>query len=111
MKIGQAIWAKINFKQGTAAKYRRPYLIVKVHSDNKIDIIDISSTKGKEHKLMYGSNCHLSKYNPPFSTDSFVKIDSLRTINLLDVDYTILQNGECLCDEDMTIIKNKMETN
>lgn len=47
MKIGQAIWAKINFKQGTAAKYRRPYLIVKVHSDNKIDIIDVSSTKGK----------------------------------------------------------------
>ena len=109
MKIGQAIWAKINFKQGMIAKYNRPYLIVKVHSDSVIDILDVSTTKGKEHKLVYSSNFHLSNYDPPFPRDSFVKIDSLRTINLLDIEYELLKNGECLCDQDMKSISNKLE--
>lgn len=109
MIAGQGIFTKIKFKDGKFPKYSRPYLIVNVKSQDTIDVINVSSTEGKEHKLLFPDNYPLSTFKPPFKKHSFVKLDSLCTINLSEISYTLLHNGECLNESDLKIIQEKLQ--
>ncbi|MGM7414631.1 type II toxin-antitoxin system PemK/MazF family toxin [Lactococcus lactis] len=108
MEVGQGILTKIKFKNGVVPKNPRPYLVVNVKSQNLIEIIDVSSTEGKEHKLLFPTNYSLSTFNPPFKKNSFVKLDSIRTVQLSELRYNLLHKGECLNDYDLKMIQNKL---
>ena len=108
LKEGQAISAKLPFKNGTIARYNRPYLITKVYRNNEVDLIDVSSVKGKEHKLLFPTNHELSIYNPPFLKPSFVKLDSLRKIDSGMISYALLHKGELLNSNDLNEIRRKL---
>ncbi|MDO4952802.1 MAG: hypothetical protein Q4E34_03125 [Synergistaceae bacterium] len=76
---GQGILGRITFKDGTRPEYDRPYLIVAVSADY-LELLNISSVKGKEWKLSLPANAEIVNYNPPFLKPSFVKLDSLTRV-------------------------------
>ena len=77
--IGQGILGKIRFNDGEIPSYKRTYLIVGTHA-NYIEVLNVSSTQGKEHKLLFKSNWKIINYYPPFQKPSFVKLDSLTKV-------------------------------
>lgn len=71
---GQGILGRIPFANGNMPEYDRP--VISVNADY-IEVLIISSIKGKERKLLFPSNERLKIYDPPFDKPSFVKLDSL----------------------------------
>ena len=107
VKVGQGILGKFPFKDGDFPAYRRTYIVVFV-SDESIGLLNVSSVAGKEHKLLYPTNKHIEKYNPPFWKDCFVKLDSYVLIPVSQFyDYEILGGGACLdCNELQDILSS-----
>lgn len=96
IQIGQGVLGRIQFRDGNAPEYPRPYLVVFV-SATQVGLLNVSSVLGKEHKLLFSTNKHLMKYDPPFQKDSFVKLDSLVYVDLtVAVTFRILHNGDSL---------------
>lgn len=107
---GQGILGKLKFKDGTMPLYDRTYLIISVSKDN-IGVLNVSSTIGKESKLLYPTNKRLTKYNPPFLKDSFVKLDSLMYVDIKDIKKCrILHKGDCLDNTELMEIINTIKT-
>jgi len=108
-KIGQALLGKVPFPDGQFPQYIRPYLIVNVSSD-KIGILTVSSTAGKENKLLFSSNYPLKNYNPPFIKPSFVKLDSFQNISIQTAQkMKLLSGGSCLNKIDLENILNHLK--
>ncbi len=110
MIIGQCILARLNYIDGKGTPKKRPYLVVGV-SGNKIKVLTVSSTEGKEHKLAFKSNYRLKNFNPPFVKDSFVKLDSLQELDLDKIKYSIGNNGKVLNEYDLNEILNRLGKN
>ena len=108
MKIGQCIWVRIKYIDGIGIPKRRPYLIVGVNG-NKIKVLTVSSTEGKEHKLGFKSNYRLINFKSPFTKDSFVKLDSLQELELDNINYSIGDNGRVLNNYDINEILLRLE--
>lgn len=108
MKIGQAVLGKFPYKDGKIPQYSRPYLVVGVTTQN-IELLVVSSLAGKEHKLSYPSNHLINNFNPPFFKKSFVKLDSLFSIPLVQSSSLIvLQNGAMLDPNELSLILAKL---
>lgn len=73
---GQGVLGKIRFVDGELPAYDRTYLVVTVENEY-IEVLNVSSIRGKERKLAFPTNERLKLYNPPFVMPSFVKLDSL----------------------------------
>ena len=71
-KEGQGVLGKIQFKDGSMPLYDRTYLIVTVAADY-IEVLNVSSVRGKERKLAFPTNKKLDSYCPPFLKPSFLK--------------------------------------
>lgn len=80
---GQGILGKVRFVDGGMPLYDRTYLIVHAGNDY-IEVLNVSSIKGKERKLAFPTNERLRVYNPPFLKPSFVKLDSLTRVYRAD---------------------------
>ena len=103
--VGQGILGKIRFKDGAFPAYDRTYLIVAV-TENYIEVLNISSIKGKERKLAFSTNERLRLYNPPFLMSSFVKLDSLTRVDKDDwKNFQILNSGRVLDEAELLRIK------
>lgn len=93
---GHGILGKIRFRDGEMPAYDRTYLVVAVGVDY-LEVVNVSSIKGKERKLLFPSNELLKKYRPPFMVPSFVKLDSLVRVQFSDcVNLQILHRGQKL---------------
>jgi len=104
VRIGQGIYGKARFVDGTYPQYDRTYLIVSVTSDH-VGILNVSSIAGKEHKLLFPTNRKIINYNPPFLKDSFVKLDSLVYVATADIgQFRILHGGDCLQKQELDVI-------
>ena len=105
---GQALLGRIMFKDGKYPSYDRTYLIVKVE-DDYIEVLNVSSLKGKERKLAFSTNRKIHLYNPPFMKPSFVKLDSLTRINKCDYDrFHLLCKGKCMDKHELRNIQNAL---
>ena len=90
---GHGILGRIRFVDGTMPDYDRTYLVVTVANDY-IEVLNVSSIRGKERKLAFPTNERLRSYNPPFVMPSFVKLDSLTKVFKSDWEnLQILNNG------------------
>ena len=86
----------------------RPYLIVAV-GQNSIQTIDVSTIKNKEWKAGSYHNHILNSYNPPFLKPSFVKIDSLQTVELSECsNMRLLCGGARLDSIELKTIRSKL---
>lgn len=103
---GHGILGKIQFKDGLMPLYDRTYLVVTVASDY-IEVLNVSSIKGKERKLAYVTNERIKNYKPPFMLPSFVKLDSLTKVPQSDWGgLKILFNGQTLDSKELARIKS-----
>jgi len=103
---GQAVLGRIPFHDGDIPQYDRPYLIISVSADY-IEVVNISSIRGKERKLAFSTNERLRVYNPPFLKPSFVKLDSLTKIpNSEWCNLKLLHGGKTLDSSELSRIKN-----
>ena len=102
---GHGVLGRVQFVDGTMPSYNRTYLVVNVSNDY-IELLNVSSIKGKERKLAFPTNEQLLVYNPPFLKPSFVKLDSL--VRVAQCDWgglTILNQGTPLNRTELNRIK------
>lgn len=75
------------------------------NQNNIIKMINISSIKGKEHKLLYDSNIEIKEYMP-LPVPTFAKLDTLYTIdNFEGLQNFISFDGEKMSESEMSNIK------
>lgn len=102
---GQGILGKIRFVDGEFPAYDRTYLVVTAEADY-IEVLNVSSIKGKERKLAFPANERLRSYNPPFVMPSFVKLDSLTRVESSDWgNLQVLNSGRTLDRAELERIK------
>lgn len=105
---GQGILGKIRFVDGELPAYDRTYLVVTVEHDY-IEVLNVSSIRGKERKLAFQTNERLRIYNPPFVMPSFVKLDSLTRVASDDWgNLRVLNSGRVLDAAELGRIKGKI---
>lgn len=105
---GQGVLGKIRFVDGVFPAYDRTYLVIKVET-NYIEVLNVSSIRGKAHKLAYPTNERLRSYNPPFVMPSFVKLDSLTRVDSSDWgNLQILNSGRTLDAAELARIKGML---
>lgn len=103
--VGQGILGKIRFVDGEFPAYDRTYLVVTAEADY-IEVLNVSSIRGKERKLAFPTNERLRSYNPPFMIPSFVKLDSLTKVESSDWDnLQVLNSGRTLDKTELVRIK------
>lgn len=80
---GQGVLGCLAFRDGAIPDYARTYLVVSVSTDY-IEVLNVSSIRGKERKLAFPTNERLRIYRPPFLKPSFVKLDSLTRVDVAE---------------------------
>lgn len=80
---GHVLALRLPFANGNLCKTKRPFLVLK-NENNNLELLNISSTKGKERKLLYSSNVKINNYYPPLDYPSFLKLDELYIISHFD---------------------------
>lgn len=85
----------------------RYMLVVEYDKNNKmVKMINVSSLKGKEQKLLYSSNIEINNYTP-LPVPSFAKIDTLYIIDYFkDLEKYIAFGGQALGDIQFKYIDN-----
>lgn len=85
----------------------RYMLVVEYNSrENNIKMINVSSLKGKEHKLLFSSNIEINNYSP-LPVPSFAKLDTLYSIDYFrDLEKYIAFNGNILSDIQFEYLNN-----
>lgn len=107
--IGQGVLGKIQFVDGEIPAYDRTYLVVTAEPDY-IEVLNVSSIRGKERKLAFDTNERLKIYNPPFNLPSFVKLDSLTRVEKADWgNLHVLNSGKTLDGNELARIKESMQ--
>ena len=105
---GHGVLGRIRFVDGTIPSYDRTYLVVFVSNDY-IELLNVSSIKGKERKLAFPTNERLRNYNPPFILPSFVKLDSLTRVSKSEWgNLQILNGGRTLDSNELNRIKGML---
>lgn len=74
--LGLGLLLQLPFADNGVLSSRRTFLVIG-EEDNYVLMLNVSSTRGKEHKLLFDSNEEIINYNPPFEVKSFVKFDAL----------------------------------
>lgn len=108
LQVGHIIKGKLPFRDGKTPLYKRPYLVIKIDGD-KVDLLNVSSTSGKEWKLTMASNLAILNYNPPLVKSSFVKLDSRTTFLLEEIAPIEFWGTEPLCESEINRILNALE--
>ena len=107
---GQGVLGRIRFVDGEFPMYDRTYLIVTVEKEY-IEVLNVSSIKGKERKLAYPTNKRLVNFKPPFVMPSFVKLDSLTRVERADWGkLKILNAGRTLNNSELEKIKEMVKS-
>jgi|SRR5690625_565063 len=81
--VGHVLALKLPFANGSPCHSKRPFLVID-KKDDTLDLLNISSSRRKERKLLFPSNKKINNYNPPLDEPSFVKLDELYTIDYFD---------------------------
>lgn len=92
---------------GNSQENKKRYMLVINCDDenNLIKMLNVSSLKGKEHKLIYDSNLEIKDYSP-LPVPTFVKLDTMYMIdNFSDLQNFISFNGVKLDNEELSNIK------
>lgn len=107
---GNGIYLKLPHFADGGGGYKRPLLVVNTEeSEKRIFLLNVSSIKGKEHKLIKNSNELLLEYNPPFRVPSFVKLDVLYILDYFDDLSQLVFRSGLLNFNELTRIQDKLK--
>lgn len=102
--LGKGILLKLPYADGGVPNKLRTFIIIGSNGDT-IEMLNVSTAKGKEKKMSFPSNELLKVYKPPFCRPSFVKLDGLYKIQYFqDLEYCILFNGHTLFKDELNRI-------
>lgn len=109
---GQGLMCKMDFVDGKECTYDRTFLVVDTDiNDNTVTVLNVSSVKKKEHKLLYPSNKRIISYNPPFYLSSFVKLDGIYIIeHSSHLTSKLLAGGKTLSSPELSRIEAELLT-
>jgi len=96
---GHVLVLKLPFASGFPCLYKRPFLVIE-RNDETLDLINISSSRGKERKLLFESNESIEEYFPPLDEPSFIKMDELYTIDYFEELHTSIYKRRQPLDAD-----------
>lgn len=100
--LGQGLLLRLPFADNGVLSGRRTFLVIG-EEDGYILLLNVSSTKGKEHRLIHDSNEEIIHYNPPFKVSSFVKLDALYKVEKCEeLKECILARNEKLDTEELS---------
>lgn len=110
IKKGQGLYIQIlNFADGVACRSPRTFLVIDIdNTSNIIKLLNVSSTKDKETKTLFGSNKSIDEYDPPFNLPSFVKMDVIYEIPYSSI-IQKLRYGQPLKTEQFNAIEIALE--
>jgi len=109
VEVGQGLFGRVQFPDGSMPSYGRPYIVISVDEEN-VGVLNVSSVAGKEHKLVFSTNKRLVKFNPPFLKASFVKLDSLTYISHdTAASLRVLDGGKKLDSRELQAITDAMK--
>ncbi len=101
ISAGTGFILQLPFADNGVVSYKRPYLVIG-EENNFLLLLNVSSTKGKEHKLLFDSNEEIVKYKPPFIFKSFVKLDALYKVEKCPTLFKfILSKGQSLAVDEL----------
>jgi|HigsolmetaAR204D_1030405.scaffolds.fasta_scaffold22917_2 hypothetical protein len=104
---GNGLLLKAIYADGTECSEPRTFLVIET-SDKFIRALNVSSIKGKEHKLALPSNERILKYSPPFKRDSFVKLDALYEFEYFsELELSVLCGNRTMDPVQLSIIHSK----
>ncbi len=87
-------------------KYRYMLIVEYNKNDKVVKMINVSSLKGKEHKLLYSSNIEINNYCP-LPVPSFAKLDTLYIIDYFkDLENYVSFKGHTLGEIQFKYIDN-----
>lgn len=96
---GHVLALKFPFANGTPCNTKRPFLVID-KKDGNLDLLNISSTRGKERKLLFSSNEKIINWDPPLDQPSFLKMDELYTIDYFEELYKSIYKGRSPINSD-----------
>lgn len=107
---GHGLLIKAFFADGKECSGPRTFLAIECASD-RIKALNVSSTKGKEHKLAMKSN-ELIQFNyPPFDQPSFIKLDALYEFeNFNELELLVLCNSRTIVPMQLNRIITQFDT-
>lgn len=75
--------------------YPRTLLVIDTNPYlKKFTLLNVSSVRGKEHKILWSSNEPLTCFNPPFRVPSFVKLDEMYILDYFsEFDRAVFSSG------------------
>lgn len=77
----QGIWLRTPFANGNLYDANRPFIVIDTEpQNNQFTALNVSSSRGKEKKLLYSSNKKLVTSCSPFPQPSFVKMDEIYVV-------------------------------
>ncbi|WP_342532800.1 hypothetical protein MHB40_15085 [Lysinibacillus sp. FSL K6-0057] len=101
ISTGLGFLLQLPFADNGVVSYKRPYLVIG-EENNFLLLLNVSSSKGKEHKLLLDSNEEIIKYKPPFKLKSFVKFDALYKVEKCPtLNKFILSQGQSLVKDEL----------
>lgn len=102
MKIipGHVLALKLPFANGSQYPTKRPFLVIENNDNKTLELLNISTIKGKERKLLFKSNTKIEKYSPPLDEPSFLKMDELYIIDYFDDLYQSIYKRRDPLDSD-----------
>lgn len=108
MKKGNFLHFVPPMLSGGATENKFRYMLVVEYNkkDNIVKMVNVSSLKGKEHKLLYSSNIEINNYSP-LPVPSFVKVNTLYIIDYFkELEKYIAFNGQVLGEIQFKYIDN-----
>lgn len=97
---GHGLLLRLPFADNGVLSNNRTFLLIG-EEDKYILLLNVSSIKGKEHKLLLSSNEEIKKYNPPFKMKSMIKFDALYKVEKCsELNSCILCDGKTLDPEE-----------
>ncbi len=90
-----------SFATGKGTAYPRTLLVIDTNPGlRQFTLLNVSSVKGKEHKILWPSNEPLTCFNPPFRVPSFVKLDEMYTFDYFPkFDKAVFSSGVLIASE------------
>lgn len=106
---GHGLLLKLDFADGAPCRCKRTFLVINVDQNtNRLELLNVSSIEGKEHKLLFETNERLNNHKPPFNLPSFVKMDALYEVDYFpELEKRILHNRQPYNTQELNRIVDK----
>lgn len=105
--IGLGLLLRLPFADNGVLSGKRTFLVID-EEEHYILLLNVSSIRGKERKLLWPSNEEIQKYNPPFRVASMLKLNALYKVEkCAEISSCILCQNQSLDTNEFNRLRQK----